>query len=293
MGILLILSRKEKVTAPYLAEHFEVSKRTINRDIETLCMAGVPIVTCQGNNGGISIPEGYKFDKTIFSKEELTKVITGLNALKSIDCSPETSKILSKLRNAHDGINDIIDIELGSFYTETISRKIEQIKNAVKTSRKIGFRYYSKSGKAIKVVEPYKVIYKWQNWYLHAFSHDNNDFRFYKLNRLWDLIITTEEFSPRKIEENIVERMNNIFPCNYLLKASFHESVEYMLVENYGDQSYIRLEDGRLDFEREFTNFEFMLSWILSFGDQVIVKEPLCLIEKIKDIALFNHKQYQ
>ena len=55
IGILSILLQKETVTAPALAEQFEVSRRTISRDIDTLCQAGIPIVTRQGVNGGISI----------------------------------------------------------------------------------------------------------------------------------------------------------------------------------------------------------------------------------------------
>ncbi len=74
IGIITMLLQKEKVTAPYLADRFEVSRRTINRDIEDICMAGIPIVTLQGNNGGIMIAEGCKIDKSIFTHEELRAV---------------------------------------------------------------------------------------------------------------------------------------------------------------------------------------------------------------------------
>ena len=67
IGILSILLQQEKVTASYLAEKFEVSRRTINRDIEALCMAGIPLVTKQGTGGGISIMEGYKLDRTLLN----------------------------------------------------------------------------------------------------------------------------------------------------------------------------------------------------------------------------------
>ncbi|WP_193774433.1 helix-turn-helix transcriptional regulator [Vallitalea guaymasensis] len=293
MGILLILSRIDKVTAPYLAEYFEVSKRTINRDIETLCMAGVPIITQQGSNGGISIQEGYKYDTTIFSKEEMTKIITGLNALDSVESSTDKNTILEKLHHGNSDINNIIEIELGSFYKETVSEKIRQIKDAVKTSKKISFQYFSKSRKSIKTVEPYRVVYKWQSWYLYAFSNENNDFRWYKLNRLWGLVITSEHFEAKSIDEKVMEKINDIFPSNYILKALFDKSVEYILVETYGNQSYTERDDGWLYFERDFTNFEFMLSWVLSFGDKVIVNEPICMIERIKEIAEFHRNQYE
>ena len=81
IGILSILLQTDIVTAPYLAEHFEVSRRTINRDIEDLCKAGIPIVTRQGVNGGISIMEDYKIDKTLVNYTEMQDILAGLRSL--------------------------------------------------------------------------------------------------------------------------------------------------------------------------------------------------------------------
>lgn len=78
IGILTILMQKEKVTAPYLAERFEVSRRTINRDIEDMCKAGIPIVTLQGKNGGISIMEGYQIDKTLLTNDDMNSILSAL-----------------------------------------------------------------------------------------------------------------------------------------------------------------------------------------------------------------------
>ena len=64
IGILTILLQRDKITAPELAERFEVSRRTIQRDVEALCQAGIPIITTQGVGGGISIMESYRMDST-------------------------------------------------------------------------------------------------------------------------------------------------------------------------------------------------------------------------------------
>ena len=85
IGILAILLQKQMVTAPYLAEKFEVSRRTINRDIEDLCKAGIPIVTQQGIYGGISIVEDYKVDKTLFTQAEMQDILAGLRSLDSVN----------------------------------------------------------------------------------------------------------------------------------------------------------------------------------------------------------------
>lgn len=84
IGILSILLQQEKVTAPYLAEKFEVSRRTINRDIEQLCQAGIPLMTTQGQSGGVSIIDGYSIDRTLLSSADMQAILAGLRSLDSI-----------------------------------------------------------------------------------------------------------------------------------------------------------------------------------------------------------------
>ena len=97
IGILSILLQQEKVTASYLAEKFEVSRRTINRDIEALCMAGIPLVTKQGTGGGISIMEGYKLDRTLLNASELQAILAGLYSLDSISQTSRYAMLMEKL----------------------------------------------------------------------------------------------------------------------------------------------------------------------------------------------------
>ena len=97
IGILSILLQREKVTAPYLAEKFEVSRRTINRDIEALCMAGIPLVTEQGKNGGISIMENYKIDKTLLSMSDMQAILAGLRSLDSVSGTNRYARLMEKL----------------------------------------------------------------------------------------------------------------------------------------------------------------------------------------------------
>jgi predicted DNA-binding transcriptional regulator YafY len=88
LGIITTLLQKGKVTAPYLAEKFEVSRRTILRDLDDICMAGIPIVTTQGGDGGISIAEGYKLDKSILTTGELQSILTDSAALRALKSRP-------------------------------------------------------------------------------------------------------------------------------------------------------------------------------------------------------------
>lgn len=97
IGILTILMQKEKVTAPYLAEKFEVSRRTINRDIEDMCKAGIPIVTLQGKNGGISIMEGYQIDKTLLTNDDMDSILSALKGLDSVSNTNKYKLLIEKL----------------------------------------------------------------------------------------------------------------------------------------------------------------------------------------------------
>ena len=146
IGILSVLLQKETITAPQLAEKFEVSKRTINRDIETLCQAGIPIVTRQGVNGGISIMDGYAIDKTLLTTKELQSIMAGLKGLDSVSGNHTYKQLIDKLSISDYDVlhsNEHIMIDLSSWYKSMLAPKIELIQTAIRNREKISFLYYS------------------------------------------------------------------------------------------------------------------------------------------------------
>ncbi len=156
IGILTTLQQKKKVTAPYLAEKFEVSRRTINRDIEDICKAGIPIVTTQGVNGGISIMDGFSLDTTVFTEQELSAIFTGLKSLDSVSCSESAEKLAQKIGGSSSiKLSDNMVIDLSSFYKDDLAPKIETIKQAIKETKCISFHYCYSKGEADKLIEPY------------------------------------------------------------------------------------------------------------------------------------------
>ena len=133
IGIITTLQQKGKVTAPYLAEKFEVSRRTINRDIEEICRAGIPIVTTQGVDGGIEIMEGYQLDTTVFTESELQAILTGLKSLNSVSKTRQYTRLEEKIsgrKNVIPVTNDMM-IDLASFYKDSLSEKIELLRKAI------------------------------------------------------------------------------------------------------------------------------------------------------------------
>ena len=202
IGIITTLQQQKTVTAPYLAEKFEVSRRTISRDIEDICKAGIPLVTTQGAGGGISIMEGFSLDTTVFTKQELAAIFTGLKSLDSVSRSASGETLARKIGGSQAvSLADHTAIDLASHYKDDLASKLEQMKAAIQASRCISFRYYYEKGEADKLIEPCLLVFKWSDWYVFGFCRQLHDFRLYKLRRLLNLEVTQDPFSPRDIPE--------------------------------------------------------------------------------------------
>ena len=293
IGIITTLQQKKNVTAPYLAEKFEVSRRTINRDIEDICKAGIPIVTTQGANGGISIMEGFSLDTTIFTEQELAAIFTGLKSLDSVSSSATAEKLAQKFGGSSAiRLADNMVIDLSSFYKDELASKIDIIKCAMKESKCITFHYCYNKGEADKQIEPYLIVFKWSDWYVFGFCRERQDFRMYKLRRLWDLQITDETFAVRDIPEE-KKHFGSHMTDDYVITAVYDSSVKYRLVEEYGHKSFKEQEAGTLYTEWGFTRQDDAVEWFLSFGNKVKVLAPPEMVERMKNAVDSIRKLYE
>lgn len=279
IGIITILLQKDKVTAPELAKRFEVSRRTINRDIEDICRAGIPIVTTQGSSGGISILDSYKIDKALLSNDELQAVFSGLKGIDSVSKTSYFAGMLEKLSDRNNQIEaeDTIIIDLASHYQKPLSMKIEVIKAAIRAKQQISFMYYYEKGECVRRIEPYRLIFRWSSWYVFGYCLDREAWRLFKLNRLWDINLLEKNFMSREIPEKELQ-FDDYFTKNTIrLRALFCPSEKYRLIEEYGVDCYSVTDSGELLLERDFASYDNMRSWIFSFGDKVTVLEPVRL----------------
>ena len=290
IGIITILQRKKTVTAPYLAARFEVSRRTISRDIEDICKAGIPIVTKQGAGGGISIMDGFSLDTSDFTEQELEAVFAGLRSLDSISYANHAEKLATKLGgDSAIRLADNMVIDLSSYYKEELVSKIETVKQAVRESKCIAFHYCYNKGEADKLIEPYLIVFKWSDWYVFGFCKERQDFRMYKLRRLWALKITDETFSVRDIPEE-KKQFGTHLTDDYRITAVYDPSVKYRLVEEYGPDSFTEQADGSLYTEWGFTRPNDAVEWFLSFGDKVKVLAPPEMVDRMKaTLASIRH----
>ena len=293
IGILSILLQQDKVTAPEFAKKFEVSIRTINRDVETLCMAGIPLVTTQGRGGGISIMEGYKIDRTLLSTSDMQAILAGLRSLDSVSGTNRYVQLMEKLSAGASGLlpgDPHILIDLSSWYHDSLSPKIERIHEAILSEKKLSFTYYAPGGESARKIEPYDLIFQWSSWYVWGWCGDRKDFRLFKLNRMADLE-TEEGFEKRPVPMPDLSPQR-VFPHHFQVKARIHPSFRWRLVEEYGLDSFREQPDGTLLFSFGFTDKSKMISWIASFGEGAELLEPVKFRKDILEFAEGIRRKY-
>lgn len=294
IGILSVLLQQERVTAPELSRRFEVSRRTINRDIEDLCRAGIPIVTAQGQNGGISIMEGYRIDRTLLTSGEMQTILAGLQSLDSVSGTNRVAQLMEKLSAGGSdwmsGSRNIL-IDLSSWYKESLAPKIEQIRTAMDSHRLLSFTYYSPHGESKRLIEPYYLIFRWSSWYVWGYCTMREDYRLFKLNRMEEIHLGTA-FEPRRVPLPDL-RNERIFPGGIRVRALFDPDCKWRLVEEFGPQCFEEQPDGRLLFKADYTDEENLLTWLLSFREKVELLEPSQLRDKLRDSVREILKRYE
>lgn len=286
IGILSILLQKEKVTAPYLAEKFEVSRRTINRDIEALCMAGIPLVTEPGRGGGISIMEGYNIDRALFTSADMQAILAGLRGLDSISGSNRYQQLMEKLSAGTSNLiaaDTHILIDLSSWYKSALAPKIELLHSAILTGNKVCFTYFSPRGESVRNVEPYYLVFQWAGWYLWGWCDEREDFRLFKLMRMTNLCMQ-ETFEKRSVSPPNLNA-DRVFPPTYQVKAKIRPSFQWRLVEEFGPACFRVLPDGMLLFSADFSDRNNLVGWIASFGGGAELLEPVELREEVLRFA--------
>lgn len=287
IGILSVLLQQESTTAPELAEKFEVSRRTINRDVEDLCKAGIPIQTMQGVGGGIRIMDGYRMDRTLLTSKDMQMILAGLRSLDSVSGSNYYYQLMEKIKPGSSNLisgRDSILIDLSSWYKDAIAPKISLIQDAIEVRKRITFDYYAPSGESVREIEPYYLIFKWSSWYVWGWCCKREDFRLFKMNRMARIKISETVFELRDVQAPDLS-IEKIFPGSIHMTALFHPDTKWKLVEEFGPYCFDETENGELLFSDNYSDMESLISWLLTFNDKVKVLEPENVRDELLSIA--------
>lgn len=272
--MVYLLLERGNMTAPELAEYFEVSVRTIYRDIDILSSAGVPIYATQGKGGGISIQDNFVLEKSVLSEHEQKQVLMALQGIRIAD-DENTKTLLSKLNGIFQKQNvNWLEIDFSSWTKSGAGKNnFQKLKSAIFESKIVTFHYYSGKGEIIKrVVEPLKLVFKSADWYLYGYCTIRNDFRFFKLTRIRDLAVTDYEYT-RSIPNQIFAEEEKFEMQTIKVTLLFDKSMSFRVYDKFDDE-VIQNEDGSFLVETVMPNNELLFSYILSCGDKVEVISP-------------------
>jgi predicted DNA-binding transcriptional regulator YafY len=268
--ILYILLQKKKVTAKELAEKFEVSTRTIYRDIEALSSANIPIYMSKGKDGGIGILEEYVLNKSILSEEEQNQILFALQSLEKMNGNSEKD-ILEKMSTIFNKkVTDWIKIDFSN-WSPSKENAFQIIKSAILNKQLIEFTYYNSTGeKSLRIVEPLQIWFKDKSWYLISYCRLKKDYRFFKLTRMKEVKLLEEHFQREMPEQNEEEKEIK----NIILELEISKEMAFRVYDEFDNDEITKKEDGDFIVKVEFPENEWVYSFILSFGEYVKVISP-------------------
>ncbi len=296
--IVAILLNRDIVTAKELADRFQVSTRTIYRDIDVLSTAGVPVYTNKGSGGGISILDNYVINKTMLSEKDCQDLLITLKTLEAARY-PNVDTVMNKLASLFKNIEvqDWMEADLSEWGSSEESReKFNKIKQAVLHSRSVSFNYFNSAGKkSTRTIDPLKLVFKGQSWYLWGYCRNKEDFRLFKINRMKQFVLTDEyfqrkEYSGRKNYNYSLDKGDTRETVN--LKLQFSDQVLYALYDHFDDEDLI-INNNTVELTFSFPVSEWIYNYILSFGNQVEVISPLWVREEVKRRIALMAEIYQ
>ena len=274
--MLHMMLNKKNITAKELSEYFEVSVRTVYRDIETLASAGIPVYSLRGKNGGIRLLEGYTLNKSLISQDEQNEIMYALQSLKAANYleSEGTLKKLSLIFNKSS--DNWIEVDF-SRYGSDDNVLFENIKQAILKKLIIRFTYFNSRGeKSYRAADPLKILFKEKAWYLFAYCHNKKDIRQFKINRIKELILTEEHFDKSMEDFEINDEKEAVKRVKVIVEID--KSQAYRVYDEFSEENINKMKDGNFEVIMENPESEWVYGYLLSFGEYLKVKEP----ERIK-----------
>ena len=270
--IVYYLLDKGQATAPELAERFEVSVRTIYRDIDALSGAGIPVYAEQGRNGGIRLMNDFVLDRVVLSEEEKQEILTALQGIRTMQ-NIVGSRTLEKLSGMFQlSSENWFEVDFSRWGNEAPDNgKFERLRAAIVHCRKVRIRYAGSNGSmSVRNVEPHKLAYKASAWYLKAFCCVKQDWRVFKLNRILDLEMLDEDFEYRDIPEP-AGGLRGEYPE---ITLRFSREAAYRVYDEFDENDIQRKESGDLIVSAKMPEDAWLTGFLLSFGTQVEVLSP-------------------
>lgn len=289
-GIIYLLLSNDTITAKTLASYFEVSIRTIYRDIETLSQLNIPIYMTKGKNGGISLLDNYKLDKTLLTNEEQNQILFSLQGINKLQI--DANKTYDKLKNIFSKNEENwfeVDFSIWGKSDEH-KQNFEIIKNAIINKNVIEFLYFNSYGKiAERKVEPLRLLFKYNSWYLVGFDEQKEDYRLFKIMRIKHLKTLENNFERKipvsmKLDDESLEKVK--------LVLEIDKELSYRVYDEFEESTIKKLDNGNFMISVEYPLNDWIYGYILSFKNHIKVLEPQMIRDEIKNILEKSLEKY-
>ncbi|WP_337102208.1 helix-turn-helix transcriptional regulator [Paenibacillus sp. YIM B09110] len=295
ISIVMVLLQKNVVSATEFAQLFNMSKRTILRDMETLSMSNIPIYSINGVNGGYAIMDEYKLDKRLLSSKDLENILTALGGLGQILFSDEVELTIKKMESMIGSATSKGSISL-SFYDWDGRSEIVQIlktcQEAIAQGRLLTFDYIDRNGDmTIRMVEPYHLHFSEMSWYLKGFCLDRMEYRTFKLSRTDNLNIDSQTFDARdSMTEQKAEQQYQ--PKLITIKALISHQIKDHFIERYGQKRLEAYNSEWLIAQIDVPQNQIGFRFLASFGPDLEIIEPKAYIEDFREFLNVMLKKY-
>ena len=292
VSIIMILLDKKRIGAQELADMFEVSPRTSYRDIDSIIMAGIPVLSTSGVGGGFEIMQEYKIDRKVFSTADLSAILMGLSSLSGMIRGDELVNALAKVKSfiPADRAKDI-ELKANQIYIDlcpwmgngNIQPYLEMIKTALHESKLLSFEYADHYGnKTVRTAEPYQLVLKSSHWYWQGYCHKRNDFRLFKLSRMSNLQMQEDFFTPRDYQKPQLDFTDILATMQTKIKIRIHKSVMDRVLDHCSYEHFSPDGDEHYIVGFPFIENEYYYNILFSFGDKCECLEPLHIRTEMK-----------
>jgi predicted DNA-binding transcriptional regulator YafY len=293
---------REKVTAKELAEKFEVSVRTIYRDIDTIDLAGIPIISFPGNNGGYGIMENYKLNNQLLTMNNIYSLLTTLKAVNTSLNDIEIDISIEKLRNLiPDNQSNKLELHLEQLVidmpawakTDNINQMIKDIRKIINESRIITIMYEDINNKLTsRQIEPMTIIFKGYTWHLFAYCRLKKDYRVFRVSRINKIKLEDEYFTRRNQSYTDFDYESKSNENSKSITIKFDAVVKTRVKDIFKKDQIDYLESGDMIVTANFPDQEWYLTLILSFGHHAEVISPEDIRDKLRSMAQSMYEKY-
>jgi len=303
LAITMLLLNRRRISAKELSERFEVSLRTIYRDLDTLNQAGIPVISYAGAAGGYELMDRYGIDRQYISLDELQSIIIALNGVQSVMNEHHVAGLLDKVgalltvseQGDVERLSHTFKIDLNPWHSnedEQDQDRLRQIRDAARDRLVVAFVYTDNQSQiSERYVELHSIVLKGYVWYAYGYCRLRQDFRTFRLSRIRDLRVTDEPFEPREDktqrqpEQLRLGRPERSRQPLAELKLRFAPAARARVLDFYSGDQILTEADGFLSVTACLPDDPWLIGFLLSFGANVEVLSPARVAERIRTEA--------